>query len=70
MIDIIIYRDFKFIIENKFTNKLQIKFNKSYSSSKNAEKVVFSNVILNYEEYLKEENKQNYSDISELEVNI
>lgn len=60
----------KFIIENKFTNKLQIKFNKSYSSSKNAEKVVFSNVILNYEEYLKEENKQNYSDISELEVNI
>lgn len=60
----------KFIIESKYTKNFQIKFNRSYSSSRKIKKIVFSNVILNYEKYLKEDNKSEYSDKYKLEVDI
>lgn len=38
------------IIKSKYTKRFSIKFAKVYSSGRNAQKIVFSNVILNYGE--------------------
>lgn len=60
----------RFIIESSYTNNLNIKFNRSYSPSRSVEKMVFSNVILNYDEYNKLDDKTNYKDVYKLEVGI
>lgn len=60
----------KLVISKGITNNLQIKFNSSYSSSRTMEKMIFSKVILNYNEYMKLEDKTQYKDIYKLEINV
>ena len=60
----------KFKIQGKYKNTIKIKFNNSYSSSRTIKKIVFSNVILNYEEYSITEDKTQYNDIEKLEINV
>ena len=60
----------KLKIQGKYKNTLKIKFNNSYSSSRTLKKIIFSNVILNYEEYSKTEDKSQYKDIEKLEINV
>ncbi len=50
----------KLIIQNGFKNSLKIKFDNSYSSTKNIETLVFSKMILDYNEYKDLEDKTKY----------
>ncbi len=59
----------KLMIESKFKNTIKIKFNNSYSSSREIEKLVFSKLVLNYEEYKNIENKEEY-DFYKFNVNV
>ncbi len=57
------------LVRGKLTNELQIKFSNSYSSSRKIETLVFSKLVLNYEDY--KENSQEYKfDQVGLRVNI
>lgn len=60
----------KLLIENQFTKKLQIKFNNSYSSSKKIKNLIFSKLVLDYEEYLNLEDKMNFEEFYEFRVDI
>ena len=60
----------KLIVEGKFTNTLQIKFNNSFSSSREIKNLVFSKLVLNYNEYLDVENKAEYQDFYRFAVNV
>lgn len=60
----------KLIIESKYTKDIQIKFSNSYSSSRNIKSLVFSKLILDYDEYKKLENKEDYNDFSMFKVNV
>lgn len=60
----------KLIIQSKFSNNLKIKFSNSYSSSRNINKLVFSKVVLNYEEYNEIKDKTEYNDFCKLVVDI
>lgn len=53
--------DNKLLIKSNFVNSLQIKFASSYSSSKKINNVVFSKMVLNYDEYKNFSNKKEYS---------
>lgn len=59
----------RLIVKSKFTNNLQIKFSNSYSSSRNIEKLVFSKLVLNYDEYKSLENKEEY-EFNQFRINI
>lgn len=50
----------KLIINNGFKKGYRIKFGSSYSSTREIEKMVFSNMVLNYDEYKNLENKDDY----------
>lgn len=50
----------KLIVESQFINNLQIKFNNSFTSSRTIRSLVFSKLVLNYDEYKEIENKDNY----------
>lgn len=50
----------KLIIQKGFKNSLKIKFDNSYSSTKNIETLVFSKMILDYNEYKDLEDKTKY----------
>ena len=58
------------IIKSEFANNIQIKFNNSYSLNRKIEKIVFSKLILDYDEYSKLENKDLYKDFYEYRVNV
>lgn len=60
----------KLIIQSKFKNDLQIKFSNSYSSSRTIKDLVFSKMILNYEEYSKIQDKNQYNNFYEFKVNV
>lgn len=60
----------RLIVKSEFTNNIQIKFNNSYSSNRRIEKIVFSKLILNYDEYLQLEDKNLYKDFCEFRVNV
>lgn len=60
----------KLLIESKFTRSIQIKFTNSYSSSRNIKKLVFSKLVLNYDEYKNLEDKQEYQDFYEFRVDV
>jgi len=53
-----------------FKSNLQIKFSNSYSSSRNIKSLVFSNMILNYEEYNKLDDKSQYKDFYVFNVKV
>ena len=47
-----------------------MKFNNSYSSTRKMKSIVFSKFISNYDEYSKLENKSDYSNWTELKIQI
>lgn len=59
----------RLIVKSKFTNNLEIKFSNSYSSSRSIEKLVFSKLVLNYDEYKILENKEGY-EFNQFRINI
>lgn len=58
------------IINEGCTNEIEIKFNSSYSSSKKIINMIFENVVLNYKEYLKNANKEEYNDYYTLKIEL
>ena len=58
------------IIEKWIQRTLKIKFNKLYNPDRKVNKFVFSDVILNYEEYKNIENKEEYKNRTDISVNI
>ena len=60
----------RLLIQSKYKNTLQIKFSNSYSSSRNIKYLVFSKLILNYDEYKKLDDKSSYTDSFEFKVNV
>lgn len=56
------------IIEGGAEKEVKIKFNKQYNPERKLEGVVFSDVILNYDEYLETENKSSYPNRIEIEL--
>lgn len=60
----------KLKVQSGYKNTIRIKFGNSYSSSRTIKKIVFSNVILNYEDYSKMEDRSQYNDIEKLEINV
>ena len=51
----------KLIIESKFKNKINIKFSNSYSSDRKLQQLVFSEFVLNYDEFKKLQDVQKYN---------
>lgn len=50
----------RLLVKSKFKNEIQIKFSNSYSSSRKIEDLVFSKLVLNYDEYKDNENDYNF----------
>ncbi len=57
------------LIQSEFQNDLKIKFTNSYSSSREIDSLVFSKLVLNYDEYKDLENKEEYK-LCQFNVNI
>lgn len=60
----------KLILQRKFKTNLQIKFSNSYSSSRSIKNIVFSKMVLNYEEYINLQNKTEYSNFYTFRVDL
>lgn len=60
----------KLVVQSKYTNKLKIKFASTYSSTKKIKSIIFSKFVLNYDDYKKVENKENYEGIKTFRVNV
>ena len=60
----------RLLIQGKYKNTLKIKFSNSYSSNRNIRYLVFSKLILNYDEYKKLDDKSSYTDSYEFKVNV
>ena len=58
------------IIESEFTNKLQIKFNNPYISTRKINSLVFSKLVLNYEEYLNAKDITDFQNFYQLKIKI
>lgn len=56
------------ILEPKDNKTFKVNFNKGYNSSNNANYLVLSDVILDYEEYLKSVDKANYSNRTSIKI--
>ena len=59
----------RLMVKSKFTNDLKIKFTNSYSSSRKISSLVFSKMVLNYDEYKNLENKEEYQ-FNDFRINI
>lgn len=57
-------------IDNGFSKTMKIKFNKQYIAEKTLKKLVFTNVILDYDEYKNTENKEEYNNTLTMQVSI
>ena len=57
-------------VKTKGTINISMKFAKTYSSTATIKKIVFENVIQDYLEYVNTENKEDYKDIIELEIDL
>lgn len=60
----------RLIIQSKYKNNIEIKFMNSYSSSRKIKYLIFSRLVLNYDEYKNLENKSDYSDLYEFKVEV
>lgn len=58
------------IIENNFSKEFNIAFSKSYSPNRKTEKLVFSDIISDYEKYLKIDNKSDYNNRLKLDIEV
>ena len=54
----------------KSTKSVNIKFNKKYSTEREIECIVFSDIIMDFEEYEKSENKEEYSNRQEISIKM
>ena len=59
----------RLMVKSKFTNDFKIKFTNSYSSSRKISSLVFSKMVLNYDEYKNLENKEEYQ-FNDFRINI
>lgn len=57
-------------VEPSKTKKVTIRFNKLYSNQAIIRKMVFSDVILNYEEYKIDNNKDKYTNRTAITIEI
>lgn len=57
-------------IKPKHVKKVSIKFTKSYSSSKNIDSIIFENLILDYNEYKKQEKNEKIEYICDFTINL
>lgn len=62
--------DNQFIVRKDKTKNIKIKFSNNFSTNVKIKSLVFSNLILNYNEYENMENKEEYKDIYEFRINI
>lgn len=60
----------KLIVQSKYKNTIKIKFMNPYVSSKRIKKLVFSKMILNYDEYKNLEDKTQYKNFIQFDINI
>lgn len=60
----------KLIVQSKYKNTIKIKFMNPYVSSKKIKKLVFSKMILNYDEYKNLEDKTQYKNFIQFDINI
>ena len=51
----------KLLIQSNFKTNLQIKFDNSYKEKRNIESMIFTKMILNYNEYKDEKDKDKYN---------
>lgn len=58
------------IVKSKFNTNLKIKFGNSHNSTRTIESLVFSKMILNYDEYLKLEDKTQFTNYYEFIAEI
>ena len=49
---------------------ISIKFNKKYSTQRKIKGIVFSDIILDFDEYSKSENKEKYYNRKEIKIEI
>lgn len=60
----------KLQVQSKFSTNIKIKFANAYTSNRLIKSLVFSKMVLNYDEYAKSQNKNEYNDFYEFKVNI
>lgn len=60
----------KLLVQSKLKSNLEIKFMSSYGSTKKIKSLVFSKMILNYQEYRNLDDKKQFTDFCKFEVNI
>ena len=58
------------IVDNNRTNKLTIKFANAYSSTRRINKMVFSNIVPNYNEFKSLDDKSEYDKMDTIVINI
>ena len=58
------------MVQSKYKTNLKIKFANAYSSSSTYKNIVFTKAVLNYDEYKKIENKEQYNNFEELRIKI
>ncbi len=54
----------------KGIKKISIKFNKKYSTQRNIEKLIFSDIVLDYDSYKNSNDKTNFKDRIKLEIEL
>lgn len=57
-------------LKTKETVNISIKFAKTYTNTEQIEKMVFKNIILDYIKYVNMEEKKDYKDIIEIEIDL
>lgn len=50
--------------------KISIKFNKKYTTQREIQKIVFSDIILNYDDYRTYQNKSEFSNRAKIEIEL
>lgn len=60
----------KLILKAKETRKVKIKYTKQYTSTLETKKMVFADIILNYNEYKEKSNKKEYKNRCEISIDL
>jgi len=58
------------ILKSGYQTTLKIKYSKSYKAANSDKSLVFSDVILNYDDYMNAANKSDYKDRGKIEINL
>ena len=60
----------QFVVQSKYKTNLKIKFAYEFASNNSLKNIVFSKSILNFDEYRKLDNKEQFNDFQELKIKI